>query len=62
VALDYPANGNFAQGSLSSTNGSVVTSFVQTNGGYLASGFPSNVSAAIRHLVFIPTPNFSLSG
>ncbi len=62
VTLDYPANGNFEPGSFSVTNGSVVTSFAQTNGGYRASGLPSDVTAAIRQLVFVPTPQLLAIG
>ncbi len=56
VALDNPANGSFAPASLSSTNGLVVTTFVFTNSSYVAVGTPQNLTAAIRRLVFVPTP------
>src|SRR6185369_9463528 len=47
VALDYPNNGSFTAASLSS--------FVATNGGYIMSGTPAQVTTAIRQLVFMPT-------
>ncbi|MDB6035773.1 MAG: Outer rane adhesin like protein, partial [Verrucomicrobiales bacterium] len=55
VALDHPANGSFAPGSLTSTNGTVVTTFVLNNAGYVAVGTPADVTAAIHQLVFVPT-------
>ena len=52
ISLDNPAKGTF------STNSLAVSGFVNNGGSYTRTATPATLTAAIRQLVFVPTPGY----